>query len=548
MEGVIGPFVRIGDTDPQIRAILSASWYSKRRILLRGTPIGVERAEYTALDMPTVPDTAAEIAAAVCSGGVNAADIVALALGRIDEQNPNLNALTQVFHQRAAEQAQAVDVRIANGETLPLAGVPVVLKDNICLAWGRTTCASRMLENYRSPFSATAAQRLINAGAVVVGKANLDEFAMGASGEHSVFGPAKNPHDHARTCGGSSSGSACAVASGMVPLALGSDTGGSIRQPASHTGIVGFKPTYGRVSRWGLVAFASSLDQIGPMATTVEDAALGYRIIAGLDENDLTSTSRGVGDPLAHLDEPIEHLRVGVPTPTPGNHPAVDGAVRTAAAGLCEAGAEIVEIDLPRAAHAVAAYYLIAPAEASSNLARFDGVRYGRRAESPTDLEDLYVRSRTEGFGPEVRRRIMLGTHILSSGYYDAYYTTALKARRVIKEDFDTVLGRQEHGRDARAAEGGEPPCDVLLMPAAPGPAFRLGEKLDDPLALYLEDVYTAGVSLAGLPAITVPVSAAEVDGSALPVGVQLIGAAWDEDRLLRAARMLEKQISTTPG
>ncbi len=482
-----------------------------------------------------------------------------MALGRIDELNPRLNALTQVFHQRAAEQARAVDIRVESGEELPLAGVPVVLKDNICLAWGRTTCASRMLEHYRSPFTATAAQRLINAGAVVVGKANLDEFAMGASGEHSVFGPARNPHDHARTCGGSSSGSACAVAAGMVPLALGSDTGGSIRQPASHTGTVGFKPTYGRVSRWGLVAFASSLDQIGPMATTVTDAALAYSIIAGRDANDLTSSSRDPGDPLADIETPIESLRVGVPavatvggevgrTPSsPSAHPAVAAALRKAADALRDAGAEIVEIGLPHTEHAVAAYYLIAPAEASSNLARFDGVRYGRRAENPADLEDLYVRSRTEGFGPEVRRRIMLGTHILSSGYYDAYYTTALKARRVIKAGYDALLEPKPREPGDHAESDSTAPCDALLMPAAPGPAFRLGEKTDDPLALYLEDVYTAGVSLAGLPAITVPVDNAEVEGSTLPVGVQLVASAWAEDRLLRVARMLEKQITATP-
>ncbi len=458
-----------------------------------------------------------------------------MALGRIDEDNPRLNALTQVFHQRAAEQARAVDVRIESGEDLPLAGVPVVLKDNICLAWGRTTCASRMLEHYRSPFNATAAQCLINAGAVVVGKANLDEFAMGASGEHSIFGPARNPHDPARTCGGSSSGSACAVAAGMVPLALGSDTGGSIRQPASHTGIVGFKPTYGRVSRWGLVAFASSLDQIGPMAATVRDAALAYSIIAGPDGNDLTSSARDPGDPLADLDTPVERPRVGVPVNIRCESPAVDAAVRTAADALRAAGAEIVEIELPHTDHAVAAYYLIAPAEASSNLARFDGVRYGRRADNPADLEDLYVRSRTEGFGPEVRRRIMLGTHILSSGYYDAYYLNALRARRLIKDEFDAAL------------EGGNA-CHALLMPAAPGPAFRLGEKIDDPLALYLEDVYTAGVSLAGLPAITVPVHTADAGGTRLPVGVQLVGAAWTEARLLRIARMLEQRAAACPG
>ena len=483
--------------------------------------------------------TAADTIAAVRSGETSAAEVIASALGRIDDANPRLNAFTEVFHQRASEQAQAIDTRLASGESLPLAGVPVALKDNICLSWGRTTCASRMLESYRSPYTATAAQRLINAGAVIVGKTNLDEFAMGASGEHSVFGPSKNPWDETRTCGGSSSGSACAVAGGLVPIALGSDTGGSIRQPASHTGTVGFKPTYGRVSRWGLVAFASSLDQIGPFAGSVSDAALVYSIIAGTDDHDLTSSSRPVsppeGDPVAAIDQPIENPRIGVPSfaRTGGNHPAVDEAMRSAIGALRDAGAEIVDVELPHADHAIAAYYLIAPAEASSNLSRFDGVRYGHRAQDAADLEDMFVRSRTEGFGPEVRRRIMLGTHILSSGYYDAYYRTALKARRLIAGDYNSLL---EPGQT-------ETPLDALLMPAAPGPAFRLGEKLDDPLALYLEDIYTAGVSLAGLPAITVPVRAGEVDGATLPTGAQLVGARWQEARLLRLARMLERAL-----
>ncbi len=491
--------------------------------------------------------SARAIADAVRSGETTAADTVASALTRIDDANPRLNAFIDIFHQRASEQAQAIDTRIASGEgkNLPLAGVPIALKDNICLSWGRTTCASKMLEDYRSPFTATAAQRLINAGAIVVGKANLDEFAMGASGEHSVFGPSKNPWDESRTCGGSSSGSACAVAAGLVPIALGSDTGGSIRQPASHTGTVGFKPTYGRVSRWGLVAFASSLDQIGPFASSVDDAALVYSIIAGTDPNDLTSSARSVddqGDPLAppDADAASRHpLRIGVPrfAQSGGNHPAVDGALKAATAALAKAGAEIVEVDLPHADHAIAAYYLIAPAEASSNLARFDGVRYGHRAESPADLEDLFVRSRTEGFGPEVRRRIMLGTHILSSGYYDAYYLTALKARRLIAGDYTSLL--EGNG----GVESGPPRCDALLMPSAPGPAFKLGAKLDDPLALYLEDIYTAGVSLAGLPAITIPAFTSEVDGVTLPTGVQLVGAHWQEAKLLRLARLLESAL-----
>lgn len=502
------------------------------------------------------PTSARAIADAVRSGKTSAADTVAAALTRIDDTNPRLNAFIDVFHQRASEQAQAIDVRISSGEgaNLPLAGVPVALKDNICLSWGRTTCASRMLEHYRSPYTATAAQRLVNAGAIVVGKTNMDEFAMGASGEHSFFGPSKNPWDESRTCGGSSSGSACAVAGGLVPIALGSDTGGSIRQPASHTGTVGFKPTYGRVSRWGLVAFASSLDQIGPFATSVEDAALVYSIIAGEDPNDLTSSSRAVedqGDPtVADSDDGAggestsdhQSLRIGVPSfaRTGGNHPATDEALRAAIGAFKQAGAEIVEVDLPHADHAIAAYYLIAPAEASSNLSRFDGVRYGHRAENPKDLEDMFVRSRTEGFGPEVRRRIMLGTHILSGGYHDAYYRTALKARRLIAGDYTSLLEADD------ADNASEPRLDALLMPSAPGPAFKLGDKLDDPLALYLEDIYTAGVSLAGLPAITIPARTSDVDGVTLPTGVQLVGAHWQEAKLLRLARTLESAIAFT--
>lgn len=486
--------------------------------------------------MALSPTSAYETAAAVQSRSASAADIVAAALGRINDANPRLNAFTEIFHQRASEQAQAIDTRIANGETLPLAGVPIALKDNICLAWGKTTCASRMLENYRSPFSATAAQRLINAGAVVVGKTNLDEFAMGASGEHSAFGPAKNPWDETRTCGGSSSGSACAAAAGLVPIALGSDTGGSVRQPASHTGTVGFKPTYGRVSRWGLVAFASGLDQIGPITADVRDAALCYSIIAGTDDHDLTSSSRAADDPIPELDTPLEKPRIGVPAfaRAERNHPGVDESLRTAIAALRDEGAEIVDVELPHADHAIAAYYIIAPAEASSNLARYDGVRFGRRAQSPTDLEDMFVRTRTEGLGPEVRRRIMLGTHILSSGYYDAYYLTALKARRLIADDYNTLL----------EPERTDSPLDAILMPSTPGPAFKLGEKLDDPLALYLEDLYTAGVSLAGLPAISVPVRTTEADGTSLPIGVQLVGARWNESRLLRLARTLEIAVA----
>ncbi|HRQ73870.1 MAG TPA: Asp-tRNA(Asn)/Glu-tRNA(Gln) amidotransferase subunit GatA, partial [Phycisphaerales bacterium] len=438
------------------------------------------------------------------------------------------------------DDARALDARLrAGGRAGPLAGVPVAVKDNLCLARGRTTCASRMLEAYESPFTATAVQRLIDAGAVVVGKTNLDEFAMGSSCEFSIFGPTRNPWDDSRVPGGSSGGSAAAVAAGLVPLALGSDTGGSIRQPAGFCGVAGLKPTYGRISRWGLVAFASSLDQVGPFARTVGDCALALSIMAGRDALDATCCDRPPEDFAARLGEPVRPLRIAIPRQARGggveggggNHAAVDAALDAAAAALAERGAEIVEIDLPHAEHAVAAYYIVAAAEASSNLARFDGVRYGRRAamREGDSLEDLYRRSRTEGFGEEVRRRILLGTHVLSSGYQDKYYLTALKARRRIKDDFD------------RAFEAG---ASAVLMPTSPAPPFRLGEKTEDPLALYLEDVYTVGVNLAGLPAIALPAGVATLDGRTLPVGVQLIAPAFGEARLLRIAHELQAALA----
>jgi aspartyl-tRNA(Asn)/glutamyl-tRNA(Gln) amidotransferase subunit A len=491
-----------------------------------------------------VSATAVQIAAEVRARRASAERVCRDALARIDAANPRLNAFLQVFHERAMEQARAVDERIARGEAPgPLAGVPVALKDNICLEWGRTTAGSRILENYESPFSATAARRLIEAGAVIVGKTNLDEFGMGSSGENSAFGPTRNPHDESRVPGGSSSGSAAAVAAGLVPIALGSDTGGSIRQPAGLCGVVGVTPTYGRVSRYGLVAYASSLDQVGVLAANCADAALALSVISGADPLDATSARREPEDFVRDLGNPPRNLVIGVfrgrrsksEADFDGTHAAVaaalDNAIRTYKAG----GARIVDVDLPHADHALAAYYLVAAAEASSNLARYDGVRYGRRAELPPGgmLEDLYRRSRSEGLGPEVQRRIMLGTHALSSGYYDAYYLTALKARRRIKSDFDAAWGSG---------------CHALLMPISPGPAFRLGERAD-PMAMYLEDVYTVGVNLAGLPAVAVPGGWAEDGGSRLPVGVQLVGPAWQEAPLLRIARVLESASpAPTPG
>ena len=468
----------------------------------------------------------------------SAASITDDALARIARGNPPINALTQVFADHARARASHIDALVAAGQDPgPLAGVPFAVKENICTTFGLTTCASRMLEHYRSPFDATVITRLLAAGAVPIAKANCDEFAMGGSTENSIFGPTRNPHDHTRVAGGSSGGSAAAVAAGLVPFALGTDTGGSIRQPASHCGCVGLKPTYGRVSRYGLVAYASSLDQCGPLTTSVRDAALIAGVLCGPDEHDATCSPAPSPDLLTRLEEPPEGLMFGIPrqllhppagTAT-GNSPGVSHALALAIKKLEAAGAHVKPIDLPASDHAIAAYYLVATAEASSNLARFDGVRFGHRAElSPgATLAELYRRSRTEGFSPEVQRRIMLGTYALSSGYYDAYYLRALKVRRLVKADFDAAF-----------AQG----CTAVLMPNAPGPAFRLGEKTSDPLSMYLQDVYTVGVNLAGLPAISVPF-AHEIgpDGTGLPIGLQLVGPAMGEAMLLRAARVLEK-------
>jgi aspartyl-tRNA(Asn)/glutamyl-tRNA(Gln) amidotransferase subunit A len=475
---------------------------------------------------------------AIASRRVSCVEAARASLEAAAGAQTRLNAFTQVFQGEAMEQARAIDARLASGERVgPLAGVPLAVKDNLCLAYGRTTCASRMLEGYTSPFTATSVQRLIDAGAVIIGKTNLDEFAMGSSTERSIFGPTRNPVDPSRVPGGSSGGSAAAVGAGVVTGALGSDTGGSIRQPAGLCGLVGFKPTYGRVSRWGLVAYASSLDQVGPMTRSVADAALLTGVIAGEDPRDATSLPGPCPDLLSGLERPIDGLRIGVPAQarSAANHPGVSAALERAADAFRAAGATIVDIDLPHADHGIAAYYVIAPAEASSNLARFDGVRYGRRATLGPDegLLDLYERSRSEGLGDEVQRRIMLGTHVLSSGYYDAYYATAQKVRRLIRRDFDAVLGRGREG----------PGCHAVLMPTAPGPAFKIGQKTSDPLALYLEDVYTVGVNLAGLPAISVPAGTAEDEGVSLPVGVQLVGAMGDDAGVLRTARTLERAL-----
>jgi aspartyl-tRNA(Asn)/glutamyl-tRNA(Gln) amidotransferase subunit A len=475
---------------------------------------------------------------------MSAVEAVRRALAAAERSNSSVNALVQVFPNESLEQAREIDSRIAShGQPGPLAGVPVVLKDNICLSWGKTTCGSRILENYRSPYTATAARRLIDAGAVIIGKANLDEFAMGSGTERSIFGPTANPWDTTRTAGGSSGGSAAAVAAGMVAGALGSDTGGSIRQPAGMCGVVGYKPTYGRVSRYGLVAYASSLDQIGPLGRSVADVALLASVICGHDALDATSIAEPAPDVLYKLEEPVNWLVIGVPKQarSGSNHAAVNAALERAVISFRSLGAEVIDVDLPLTDHGIAAYYIIALAEASSNLARFDGVRYGRRAAlgADGDLMALYCRSRAEGLGAEVQRRIMLGTHVLSAGYSDAYYLTALKVRRLIRREFDRAFAGS--GGPSGSGTGG---CHAILMPSSPNPAWKIGEKSADPLGEYLEDVYTVGVNLAGLPAITIPgglAKGAGTGGCDLPVGVQLVGPSMEDASLLRIARMLER-------
>ncbi len=483
--------------------------------------------------MDPLSASATQIRQMIASGERSAEEIARLSLDRARALQPVLNAFVDILDDEALEQARRIDARVHGGETLArLAGVPVLVKDNICVEAGRTTCGSRFLESYRSPFAASVVERLRSAGAVIIAKTNMDEFGMGSSGEHSAFGPTCNPWDTGRVPGGSSSGTAAGVAAGVAPIGLGTDTGGSIRQPASLCGLVGVRPTYGRVSRWGLVAFASSLDQIGPFARTSEDAALALSVISGHDPRDSTSAQIETPNFMTDLERGVEPLVIGVPRQahSHSNHSSVALALDTAVEVFEGLGARIVEVDLASTDHAIAAYYLVATAEASSNLARFDGVRFGRRGEGAT-LDELYERSRGEGFGEEVQRRIMLGTHALSAGYADQYYATALKARRVVKEEYERAfVDRGAH---------------AILMPTAPEPAFELGTKTDDPLSMYLEDVYTVGPALAGLPAVSFQGGFASVgEGDrerALPVGLQVIGPALGEGQLLRVVRMFER-------
>ena len=458
-------------------------------------------------------------------GEVRSTELLDASLGCI-EAHRGLRAVVSTRSEAAREEAVAADERIASGGALSaLDGVPVLLKDNIVQSGEPATCASRILEDFVSPYDATVTERLAAAGAVVVGRTNMDEFAMGSSTENSIHGAALNPWDRERICGGSSGGSAAAVAAGLAPLALGSDSGGSIRQPASFCGVVGLKPTYGRVSRWGLVAFASSLDQIGPFGRSVADCAAMLEVIAGHDERDSTSNPEPVPRWTEALDGDVAGLTIGLPEEyfvEEGVDPGVLARVREAIGEFESAGAKTNPISLPHTEHAIATYYLVATAEASSNLARFDGVRYGRRAERPADLQDLYTRSRSEGFGAEVKRRILLGTYVLSAGYYDAYYGKAQRVRTLIRQDFERAFER----------------CDLIVTPTAPETAFARGAKSDDPVSMYLSDIYTISVNLAGLPALSMPCGLS--DG--MPVGLQLIGKPLDETTILRAGDAFERR------
>ena len=470
------------------------------------------------------PTSAADIAWNVRNNITSAADVLERHLAAIDEREGDIHAFNLVLADEARTRAVEIDEAVSVGrDPGPLAGVPIALKDNMCTRGIPTTCSSKILDGWRPPYDATVVTKLREAGAIVIGKTNLDEFAMGSSTENSAFGPTRNPHDTTRVPGGSSGGSAAAVAAGFAAVSLGSDTGGSIRQPAALCGVVGVKPTYGAVSRYGLVAFASSLDQIGPFAHDVADAALVLEAISGHDEMDSTSIRQGPLDITRQLEMGVAGLRVGRITDLPeGASPDVAARLDEAFDALRDAGAEIVDVEVPAFGYGLTAYYLIAPAEASSNLARYDGVRFGHRIEAP-DTNAMYMATRTDGFGAEVKRRIMLGTYALSAGYYDAYYGRALKVRRRIAADFATAYER----------------ADVLLTPASPTVAFHLGDKTSDPMSMYLCDTYTIPSNLTGDPAMSVPFGTGD-DG--LPVGVQVLAPALEESRMFRTAAELERR------
>jgi aspartyl-tRNA(Asn)/glutamyl-tRNA(Gln) amidotransferase subunit A len=469
--------------------------------------------------------TASSLLGALTRRDVTSAQLCEEVLAAIRRHDPALRAYLHVDEERVMAQAQVIDDRRARGEPLgSLAGLPVAIKDNLCVEGEPTTCASKMLHGFRPPYDAYVVTRLRQADAILLGKTNLDEFAMGSSTENSAFQVTRNPWDTSRIPGGSSGGSAAAVAGGLAPAALGSDTGGSVRQPAALCGVVGLKPSYGRVSRFGLIAFGSSLDQVGTLTRDVADAALLLQAIAGHDPRDATCADAAVPAYLQTLEEPVSPLTIGVPREffAEGLAPEVESAIKDALRVYEDLGATLVDVSLPHTRYALAAYYLVAPAEASSNLARYDGVRFGHRAGEHGDLQDMIARSRGEGFGPEVKRRIMLGTYALSSGYRDAYYLKALEVRRLIRNDFDAIFAH----------------CDVIAGPTTPTVAFPIGSKADDPLSMYLADVYTISANLAGIAGISIPCGQSP---EGLPIGLQLLAAPLAEDRLLRVARAYER-------
>ncbi|MGD0398762.1 MAG: Asp-tRNA(Asn)/Glu-tRNA(Gln) amidotransferase subunit GatA [Syntrophobacteraceae bacterium] len=458
------------------------------------------------------------------SGQIGAVETVSAYLERIRALDPKVNAYLSIMGEQAMDEARLFDSGKKDFSASPLAGVPIAIKDVICIRGSITTCGSRMLQGFVAPYSATVIEKLVQAGAVFIGKTNMDEFAMGSSTENSAFMKTRNPWDLDRVPGGSSGGSAAAVAAGLCAGALGTDTGGSIRQPSSFCGVTGIKPTYGRVSRFGLVAFASSLDQIGPITRDVEDAAILLQAIAGYDPRDSTSVDLPVPEYRAALKETIRGLRLGIPREyfIEGTDPEVEAAVRNAISTCRQLGAHIVDISLPHTEYGIAAYYIIAPAEAASNLARYDGVKYGHRAQGTMDLIEMYRKSRSQGFGAEVKRRIMLGTYVLSAGYYDAYYRKASQVRTLIRQDFLDAFEK----------------CDAILAPVSPIAAFRLGEKMDDPLQMYLSDVFTLPASLAGIPGISTPCGFTSQD---LPIGLQILGPHFREELILRVAYQFEQ-------
>ena len=467
--------------------------------------------------------TLAEIARGLADKQFSAEELTRSLLARIAQLDPQLNSFISVTEDLALSQAKTADARRAAGENGALLGAPIGHKDLFCTENVLTSCGSKILNGFKAPYNATVVEKLASAGAVTLGKLNMDEFAMGSANESSHYGAVKNPWDLTRVPGGSSGGSAAAVAARLLPAATGTDTGGSIRQPAALTNLTGIKPTYGRVSRWGMIAYASSLDQGGPLARTAEDCALMLQAMAGFDSKDSTSVEQPVDDYLAALSQPLSGLRIGLPKEYfgAGLDPRIGEKVMAVVEALKKLGATVKDISLPNMQHAIPAYYVIAPAEASSNLSRFDGVRFGYRCENPKDLQDLYKRSRGEGFGAEVKRRIMVGTYALSAGYYDAYYLKAQKIRRLIKNDFVAAFND----------------VDVILGPTTPNLAWKLGEKNSDPVAAYLEDIYTITANLAGIPGLSMP--AGFVDG--LPVGVQLLAPYFQEGRLLNVAHQYQQ-------